>query len=422
MQELVNRLRSCYCQIMDRDAFLEKYNISRDTLDRAGVTWPEIERTVAEYTRLKPALESVGRYVVDALLKCGKVHSIKYRLKEDEHLAEKIIRKCSADSGRRVTPENFREEITDLVGIRALHLFKEDWINVHEYICSTWSLAEKPVAYVRAGDSEEVLKYYNSNNCEVKEHRFGYRSVHYLIESRPDLEKYVVEVQARTVFEEAWGEIDHVISYPYQTGNELLVRLSMILNRLAANADELGSYMRYLKAKTDFTEQQYRQTIREKNVLIEDLLSRIEDLEIDREQKEALTSSLNALGKNRSHEADFAEKFPWLDHFMGSNLFKDITERISTIVNSPEFQQIQLSDNDLTMLTNAQRDLLRLMENPDAVAEVLHEQPLMNTLRRLEQRAASSEAASPEEEGGSPGAEGKKKPPADDSAGGENGQ
>ncbi len=422
MQELVNRLRSCYCQIMDRDAFLEKYNISRDTLDRAGVTWPEIERTVAEYTRLKPALESVGRYVVDALLKCGKVHSIKYRLKEDEHLAEKIIRKCSADSGRRVTPENFREEITDLVGIRALHLFKEDWINVHEYICSTWSLAEKPVAYVRAGDSEEVLKYYNSNNCEVKEHRFGYRSVHYLIESRPDRETYVVEVQARTVFEEAWGEIDHVISYPYQTGNELLVRLSMILNRLAANADELGSYMRYLKAKTDFTEQQYRQTIREKNVLIEDLLSRIEDLEIDREQKEALTSSLNALGKNRSHEADFAEKFPWLDHFMGSNLFKDITERISTIVNSPEFQQIQLSDNDLTMLTNAQRDLLRLMENPDAVAEVLHEQPLMNTLRRLEQRAASSEAASPEEEGGSPGAEGKKKPPADDSAGGENGQ
>lgn len=400
---------------MDRDDFLKRYNIDSDTFNRAGVSWTEIERTVAEYARIKPALESVGRYVVDALLKCNKVHSIKYRLKEDEHLAEKIIRKCSADSERRVTPGNFREEITDLVGIRALHLFKEDWISVHEYICSTWSLSAKPVAYVRAGDSEEVLKYYNSNNCEVKEHRFGYRSVHYLIESRPDREKYVVEIQARTVFEEAWGEIDHVISYPYQTGNELLVRLSMILNRLAANADELGSYMRYLKAKTDFTEQQYRQTIRDKNALIEDLRSKVDDLQIDREQKEALTSGLNALGENRSHEADFAERFPWLDHFMGSNLFKDISERISTIVNSPEFQQIDLSDNDLAMLTNAQHDLLRLMESPDAVAEVLREQPLINTLRRLEHNGTDGAPDAADGNDDPAGDEGKELPPADDS-------
>ncbi|HUX12049.1 MAG TPA: RelA/SpoT domain-containing protein [Spirochaetia bacterium] len=365
---------------MDRDSFFARYNIKPDDFAKTGIGWAEIEKTIAEYDRIKPALESVGRYVVDALLKCNKVHSIKYRLKENEHLAEKIIRKCAGDPDRRVDSSNFRNEITDLVGIRALHLFKEEWIHVHEYICDTWSLSGKPIAYVRAGDSEELLKYYKDNNCEVKEHRFGYRSVHYIIESQPDREKYVVEIQARTVFEEAWGEIDHVISYPYETGNELLVRLSMILNRLAANADELGSYMRYLKTKTDFTEQQYRRTIREKNAIIEDLRSKIEELQIDGEQKKALTSGLNELRKNRSHEADFADRFPWLDHFMESDLFKDITERISAIVNSDKFQEIELSDGDLQMLSNAQRDLMRLMGSPEAVAQVLKKQQLLHNL------------------------------------------
>jgi len=384
---------------MDREAFFKRYSISEADFAECDIEWSVIERTVEAYAKIVPALESVGRYVVDALLKCSKVHSIKYRLKEPEHLAEKIIRKCRADSDRRITDENFREQITDLVGIRALHLFKEDWISVHNYICTTWSLAEKPVAYVRAGDSEDVIQYYRDNNCEIKEHRFGYRSVHYLIESRPDREKYIVEIQARTVFEEAWGEIDHVISYPYHTENELLVRLSMILNRLAANADELGSYMRYLKTRTDFTESEYRQRIREKNDIIEDLRNRIDALQIDHEQKRALTSSLNELRTNRSHEAEFAERFPWLENFMESNLFKDITDRISTIVNSDEFRGIELSDTDIQLLSNAQHDLMRLVDSPEMMAEVMKQRPILETLKRIESGDGSDKPAADDEPG-----------------------
>jgi len=367
-----------------KDQFCHLYQIGDEEFQRAGISWEKLEELVAEYSRIKPALESVGKYVVDALLKCSKVHSIKYRLKENDHLLEKVIRKRSADPQRRIDTDNFRTEITDLVGIRALHLFKEDWIEVHKYICSTWPLAEKPTAYVRAGDAPEVIQYYRDNNCEIKEHRFGYRSVHYLIESRPDRETYTVEIQARTVFEEAWGEIDHVISYPYHTENELLVRLSSILNRLAANADELGSYMRYLKRKTDLREREYQETIHNKNSLIEDLRARIESLEIDSDEKAALTSGLNELGKNRSAEAEFSEQFPWLDHFMESHLFQDIAKRINTIVNSEEFEKIELSESDIQLLSNAQRDLLHLVDNPQLMARMLREQPFRNSLRQIE--------------------------------------
>jgi len=367
-----------------KDEFCNRYQIGDEEFERAGISWKELEELVTEYSRIKPALESVGKYVVDALLKCNKVHSIKYRLKENEHLLEKVIRKRGADPQRRIDSDNFRTEITDLVGIRALHLFKEDWIEVHKYICSTWPLAEKPTAYVRAGDAPDVLQYYRDNNCEIKEHRFGYRSVHYLIESRPDRETYTVEIQARTVFEEAWGEIDHVISYPYHTENELLVRLSSILNRLAANADELGSYMRYLKRKTDLREREYQETIQNKNGLIEDLRARIESLEIDSDEKAALTSGLNELRKNRSAEAEFSEQFPWLDHFMESHLFQDIAKRINTIVNSEEFEKIELSESDIQLLSNAQRDLLHLVDNPQLMARMLREQPFRNSLRQIE--------------------------------------
>ncbi|HUX49815.1 MAG TPA: hypothetical protein VMW73_03415, partial [Spirochaetia bacterium] len=172
---------------------------------------------------------------------------------------------------------------------------------------------------------------------------------------------------------------------------------SMILNRLAANADELGSYMRYLKTRTDFTESEYRQRIREKNDIIEDLRNRIDALQIDHEQKRALTSSLNELRTNRSHEAEFAERFPWLENFMESNLFKDITDRISTIVNSDEFRGIELSDTDIQLLSNAQHDLMRLVDSPEMMAEVMKQRPILETLKRIESGDGSDKPAADDE-------------------------
>ncbi len=364
--------------------FFQKYRVNAEAFHAAGLSWQNLNQITDDYARITPALENVGRYIVEAILKCPRVHSIKYRLKDPEHLIEKIIRKTIHDPARDITAENYRQSITDLVGIRALHLFKEDWVFVHEYIRDTWHLAEKPTAYVRAGDSEKIVQYYRDNECEVREHRFGYRSVHYLVETKPDREQHVVEIQARTVFEEGWGEIDHVISYPYHTENELLVRLSSVLNRLAANADELGSYMRYLKSRTDAMETQFTETISEKNSLIEKLENRIDRLEIAAEEKEALRSDLTRLGSAASERVELAADYPWLEHLIESNLFKGIADRISTIVNSDQFQQIELTDEDMRMLSRAQKDLMRLMNDPKGVELMMREQPLRKLIEKAQ--------------------------------------
>ena len=375
---------------MDRNRLFYTYGISDDRLAKAGLSWDELEQIDADYGRLRGGLESVGGYVVDALLKCPTVHSIKYRLKESDHLLEKILRKREEDGDRIITVDNYRTEISDLVGIRALHLFKEDWQSVHGYINGTWELAERPVAYVRSGDSEKIIEFYKQNGCDVKEHRFGYRSVHYLISSSPDRERYLIEIQARTVFEEAWGEIDHVISYPYARDNELLVRLSSILNRLAANADELGSYMRYLKNRTDSMQNEYTRTISEKNQLIAELQKKIDRLEIDSTQKEALTSDLAALGQNKYNEVRVQEEYPWLDHLMESDLFQRLSQRIEKVMHSEEFGNMQFSEEDLKLLSNAQLDLLKMLNSPEDIKRVLESAPLPPHLKALEDQRDSS--------------------------------
>ncbi|TFH05307.1 MAG: hypothetical protein E4H09_02215 [Spirochaetales bacterium] len=373
---------------MDKTDLLHKYGISEDRFRESGVEWDDLRSIEEDYAAIRSGLESVGRYVVDALLKCPKVHSIKYRLKDAEHLVEKIIRKRLENPQRIITPDNYREQITDLVGIRALHLFKEDWLAVHTYIKDTWELSEPPLAYVRSGDSEKILDFYRQNDCEVREHRHGYRSVHYLISSSPDRERHTIEIQARTVFEEAWGEIDHVISYPYTQDNELLVRLSSVLNRLSANADELGSYMRYLKNQTDRMETEYGQTIQAKNLLISELQNKINMLEIDAGQKEALTSDLMALGKNRSDEVQLQGQYPWLEDLMESDLFKGLSERMERIMRSDEFRNVTLTEDDLQLLSKAQQDLLKIINNPDDMRRVLETAPLNAPVRQIEQEPA----------------------------------
>jgi ppGpp synthetase/RelA/SpoT-type nucleotidyltranferase len=98
--------------------------------------------------------------------------------------------------------KTYRELITDLIGIRALHLFKDEWRPIHEFITATWDLHEKPIAYYRDGDPEELLNALRKAGCNVTGHQFGYRSIHYIIKSQTDNETQLVELQVRTIFEE----------------------------------------------------------------------------------------------------------------------------------------------------------------------------------------------------------------------------
>ncbi len=365
------------------DDFFTRYNINPLDFDRSGLKWNDMQMILDDYSSVRPELESVGRYIADNILKCEQIHSMNYRVKSDDHLIEKIIRKVISNPERKICPENYKEQITDLVGLRVLHLFKEDWIQIHSFISETWNFVEKPIAYIRHGDSKKICRYYEENNCSIEEHPYGYRSVHYLVESGPGKEKHTVEIQVRTIFEEAWGEIDHVIRYPYHLDDDMLVRLSSILNRLAANADELGTYMRFLKVKTEKREKEHLREINQKNTTIDILRNKIDQLSINNEEKQEINRTLKEL-EIQKKEVPVDMDFPWLDSFMESPLFKNITSQLGKFVESDNFESIKLTEKDFKMMEGARSELINIMNNPENLNQFLTDKHVQNLMLQMD--------------------------------------
>lgn len=184
--------------MIEKTDFIEKYQLSEEELSNAQIEWSGLEQIYEDYLAFRSNLEPTASYIADRLRQVSEVHSLKYRVKHPEHLIEKIIRKRY--DGANIDTNNYRTEVTDLVGVRALHLFKNDWHPIHKFITTTWDLHEKPVANIRKGDSERVVESFKSNDCKINEHEFGYRSVHYLIESKPEKDLIISELQVRTLF------------------------------------------------------------------------------------------------------------------------------------------------------------------------------------------------------------------------------
>lgn len=345
---------------MRKNEFYSRYNLSDEILSKADIKWTDLTAIQKKFEAMVTSLDTVGRYVVDQMISCPAIHSINYRLKDSEHLLEKIVRKKCENKKRIITVENFTEEIKDLIGIRALHLFKEDWLNIHKYICENWELAEEPVAFVRHGDNKRIINFYKRNNCQVREHKFGYRSIHYRMKTNSNKKDYFVEVQVRTLFEEAWGEIDHQVRYPYEMNNDLLVRLSSILNRLAGDADELSSYMRYFKKKEKKRQKEHKQQLEGKNKIIEELYNQVAALQIGNNEKDDINRNIADLLKEESESEEDLD-FPWLDSFIDSNLFKGIQDRLLKYMNSDDFKPLDISEDDLKILQKTQKELMSLM-------------------------------------------------------------
>ena len=174
-------------------------------------------------------------------------------------------------------------------------LFKGDWAQIHEFVTNTGNLGETPIAYLRAGDPESLETAFKSAGCEVQQHPFGYRSIHYQIKSQPAKCVRVAELQVRTIFEEGWSEIDHRVRYPRHSADPYLGALLDIFNRLAGGADEMGTFTKQLS--TYLTEQTLKEAERQR--LLSDKEEQLKDavsqLEISQSQKKALQAQITEL-------------------------------------------------------------------------------------------------------------------------------
>ncbi len=362
---------------MEEHDFFKTYHIDPLSFDRSGLKWGMLKSISDDYALIHSELLFSAKRLGEQILQSEHVHSINYRIKKAEHLIEKIIRKKLQDPARIIDLSNYKREVTDLIGVRALHLFKEDWIHVNNYIKDNWEFTEQPVAYVRNGDSERILNYYKENNCRIEEHPYGYRSVHYIVKSRQNGVEHNIEIQVRTIFEEAWGEIDHVIRYPYHKDNQLLFRLSSILNRIAGSADELGTYIRYLKNQTESTAERYSRELKGKNKIIDDLKLQIDSLAIANEEKSRIAETLNQLEKEEKEEFYPSEDFLWLDTFIQTPLFKNISSKIENLTT------IDPSKEDLEIMGKAQNELRKMLNDPEKLRELLSDKHVSKLIEQF---------------------------------------
>ncbi|MDM1465265.1 RelA/SpoT domain-containing protein [Myroides odoratimimus] len=285
--------------LINKDLFLEKYNITEEEFNKTTLDWSDLNKIYINYIKEKPNLEASAVYLFNSLMKAQHVHSVRYRIKDEEHVIEKIIRKRIDNPERIITIENYQSELTDLIGLRALHLFKEEWLPIHNLIVDTWDLNEKPIVYHRQGDSEEYLNSFKEEEenlgIEIKEHFYGYRSIHYIVKTKPSKITYYAEIQVRTIFEEAWSEIDHKIRYPYDVDNAIFGQFLLILNRLAGSADEMGTFISSLKINMELKENDYQCTIKEKDSIILRLEEKIKDLGLEESDQASINEELDKL-------------------------------------------------------------------------------------------------------------------------------
>ncbi|MCM1498535.1 MAG: RelA/SpoT domain-containing protein [Clostridium sp.] len=267
----------------DLERIQRELNISSKTIENLPIEKMELEKMYNHFQTNMSGLEQIKSEILSRLNSelSDKVHSIRCRVKDPDHLIEKIIRNMNANPQKYadISIDNYFKIITDLIGVRVIILDKRDWREVHNSLLQIFCNiperyirtpkdtvrnydkyaqtanekgnefrnsyhAEKPVVYITSKDDENL---YKDENLEVNYSKSHYRSVHYIIRYK---DAYF-EIQVRTLFEEGWLEFDHRIKYPYDQNNKKKQEFAGVLSSLAVAADRLISFYDESDFKSD---------------------------------------------------------------------------------------------------------------------------------------------------------------------------
>ncbi len=193
------------------------------------------------------------------------VHLSTSRVKSIDSVLRKIIVKRhesylnKADLYASLTGDTYQDAITDLVGVRVILSYRGDWRDVHrelvgkfrlrnkaeysskllQHVSGDMFMAEWPKVYHADGDD---INSYEEEGLITKVHPKGYRSIHYTISF---MDTYI-ELQVRTIYDEAWSDVDHRYVYKQEANpsNEALKELSAMLCKLTNLANDIGEQMR----------------------------------------------------------------------------------------------------------------------------------------------------------------------------------
>lgn len=148
----------------------QEFNISQKSINNSPISISELEKIWDDFQR--SSVGDLERMREEILLRlnsrlAGKVHSIKSRIKDPEHLIEKIIRNSNQKPKKYtlLNVDNYHKIITDLIGVRIIILDKKDWREVHNSLLEIFR--NLPERYSKApGD---IIENYDKYDKEANE-------------------------------------------------------------------------------------------------------------------------------------------------------------------------------------------------------------------------------------------------------------
>lgn len=197
------------------------------------------------------------------------IYRVSSRIKDSKSLIKKIINKLyeGKKTYKGIDVNNYNKIITDLIGIRIVHKFPDDWYVINKFIfdnffisedafvsnyleeyCSDPSepfLVQPPTVYHLPDEDlsiyQEFEKQLDKKIFDYKP-RENYRSVHYII----NYQGAYCEIQVRTLSDELWGEIEHDFVYKQEisTKKDRLTDAAALLRNILSASDAVGMYMK----------------------------------------------------------------------------------------------------------------------------------------------------------------------------------
>ncbi|MGN2412359.1 hypothetical protein [Pseudomonas syringae] len=118
---------------LSQQEFMSRNRISEEDWKKAGIEWSLLKSIGVDHQQQVKQLDMYANMLAGLVQQYDGVHSVRWRVKDPEHLMEKVVRKkieCNEKYGD-ISVENYWLKVTDLIGVRALHLFKAEALLIH---------------------------------------------------------------------------------------------------------------------------------------------------------------------------------------------------------------------------------------------------------------------------------------------------
>ena len=244
----------------DKMKFLHDYGIEVQ-FKASNLNWDQLMHIATSFNEIRPEYEKIALGYVKAISNYDCIHSVKYRVKYVDSLLKKIITKSSEglEDFEPINITNYMRLITDIIGVRVLYVFKSDYLAIHKQLMRDYDALRTEDVHIKLKDGDDKKIYSGIKKpSPVYDENSVYRSIHYTLRATEKKDSPRMEIQTRTIFEEAWSEINHRLIYKNENTSEylFLIQASRILSSLAGECDSLGDLMKgihddYLMKLTD---------------------------------------------------------------------------------------------------------------------------------------------------------------------------